>query len=48
VATLLDNEYQELGYFEIKWNAAGYPSGIYFYQIKAGKFQEIRKMILVK
>ncbi|MBL7074258.1 T9SS type A sorting domain-containing protein [candidate division KSB1 bacterium] len=47
VATLVD-EHQTAGYHQINWDATGYSSGIYFYQIQAGKFQKVRKMVLVK
>ena len=44
----LVNGNQIAGYYQITWNAAEYPSGIYFYKIKAGDFEAIRKMILIK
>ncbi|MBL7074696.1 T9SS type A sorting domain-containing protein [candidate division KSB1 bacterium] len=47
VAILVD-EHQGAGYHRINWDASSYSSGIYFYQIQAGEFQKIRKMILLK
>ncbi|MBL7075456.1 T9SS type A sorting domain-containing protein [candidate division KSB1 bacterium] len=47
VATLVD-EHQSAGYHQINWNAADHSSGIYFYQIQAGEFQKVRKMVLLK
>lgn len=36
------------GTYEIEWNAADYPSGVYFYRLTAGEFSEVKKMILLK
>ena len=47
IATLVD-EYRPLGKYEIEFDATGLPSGIYFYQIRAGKFVETKKMVLLK
>jgi photosystem II stability/assembly factor-like uncharacterized protein len=56
-ATLVD-EYKEAGIYEIEFSAKGrsatggdaydLPSGIYFYQLKAGSFTETKKMILLR
>ena len=45
---VLVNEYKSAGKYNMKWNAADYPSGIYFYQITAGTFSEVKKMMLLK
>ncbi|MCK4297219.1 MAG: hypothetical protein KAW56_05320 [Candidatus Marinimicrobia bacterium] len=45
---LLGNERQSAGYYQIHWDASVYSSGVYFYQIQAGDFHKIRKMILIK
>jgi len=37
-----------MGSYNIVWNAKDIPSGIYFYQIQSGVFQQTKKMILVK
>jgi hypothetical protein len=47
VATLV-NELKEAGRYNVELNAAGYSSGIYFYQIKANDFVSVKKMILMK
>jgi hypothetical protein len=47
VSTLLDGE-KEAGEYEIRWNAAGYPSGVYFYVIEAGPYFRARKAIVLK
>ena len=47
VATLV-NEEKPVGSYDVGWVATGFPSGIYFYQIKAGEFIETKKMILLK
>jgi hypothetical protein len=47
VATLV-NEYKPAGKYEINFNASSLPSGVYFYQIKAGDFVQTKKMILLK
>ena len=47
VAALV-NEEKPAGEYEVEFNAADLPSGIYFYQLKAGEFSETKKMILLK
>ena len=54
VATLV-NEEKPAGEYEVEFNAVSHsgnvrnlPSGIYFYQLKAGEFSETKKMILMK
>jgi hypothetical protein len=44
----LVNEIQKPGNYEIEWNAADKPSGVYFYRLQAGGLSETRKMILSK
>jgi hypothetical protein len=36
------------GLYNFNWNAANYPSGVYFYRLETEKFIETRKMVLVK
>ena len=52
IATLV-NEEKPAGNYEVEFNShsgevRNLPSGIYFYQLKAGSFVEIRKMVLLK
>ena len=47
VATLVD-EYKPAGRYEVEFNAANLPSGVYFYQLKAGEYVNTKKMILLK
>lgn len=36
------------GRYKAEWNAANYSSGVYFYKLSAGSFDQTKKMILVK
>jgi hypothetical protein len=47
VATLV-NEYISAGSHSITWNSLDNPSGIYFYNIIAGNYSEIKKMVLLR
>lgn len=44
----LVNERLQPGKYEVTFNGAGYPSGIYYYRMQTGDFSETRKMLLVK
>jgi hypothetical protein len=44
----LFNEEKPTGTYELTWNTANLPSGVYFYQLKAGEFMSTKKMILLK
>jgi photosystem II stability/assembly factor-like uncharacterized protein len=44
----LVNEEKAAGSYEISWNAANFPSGVYFYRMKAGEFISTNKMLLLK
>lgn len=48
VATLVNNELVGSGVKEVSFNAANLSSGLYFYTITAGNFQETKKMMLIK
>lgn len=53
VRTLIASESQSIGRYQVRWDGMddrGMPvsSGIYFYQISAGKFQDVRKLMLLK
>jgi photosystem II stability/assembly factor-like uncharacterized protein len=45
---ILVNEEKPAGTFEITWSSANLPSGVYFYQLKAGNYIETKKMLLLK
>ncbi len=47
VATLADEEFAA-GEHQLRWDASGEASGVYFYRISAGELQETRRMILLK
>jgi hypothetical protein len=47
VITLV-NEKQSPGIYEILWNAAQFPSGVYFYKLLTEKYSDIKRMILLK
>jgi len=47
IETLVDEE-KQVGTYELNWNASNLPSGIYFYQLRAGSFVETKKMVLMK
>jgi len=54
VATLV-NEVKQPGAYSVRWNASGYPSGVYLYRLSAvgsngaaQNFQSVKKLVLVK
>jgi len=47
VAELVKGEI-DAGTYDVTFNAANLPSGVYFYQLKAGDFVEIKKMVLLR
>jgi hypothetical protein len=47
VVTLV-SEKQKAGYHQVEWDASGFASGIYYYYLKAGEFQDVKKMILIR
>ena len=47
VTTLISKK-QKAGHHHVEWDASGFPSGVYFYRIKAGMYTDIKKMLLVK
>jgi len=45
---VLVNEEKESGYHTVEFNASKLASGIYFYQLRAGEYTSVKKMILIK
>lgn len=46
--TTLVSEKKVAGYHSIEWDASNFAGGIYYYQIKAGEFRDVKKMVLIK
>jgi hypothetical protein len=47
-AATLENGEVQAGRHQVRWNADGLPSGMYFYQLRANSFMETRKMLLLQ
>ncbi len=47
VATLMDKPLNA-GQYHVTFNGSDLPSGVYFYRLKAGKYSQTRKMLLMK
>ena len=47
VATLI-NEEKTPGVYEVNFNAANLSSGVYIYKLQAGKFTDVKEMVLLK
>jgi beta-glucuronidase len=45
---VLVNEELPAGTHTLRWDGSGLPSGVYFYQLKAGSFHATKKMVLMK
>ena len=46
--TVLVNDVRSTGKYSVDFDGRNLPSGVYYYELKAGSFTETRKMILVK
>ena len=44
----LVNEKLNPGTYEVTLNGTQYPSGVYFYRLQAGDYNETKKMLLIK
>jgi hypothetical protein len=47
IANLVHEE-KPAGEYKVEFNGTGLPSGIYFYQLRAGNFVETKKMVLLR
>jgi len=47
IATLV-NELKTPGYYKVNFNAGNFASGVYFFRLTAGKFTQVKKMVLMK
>lgn len=47
VKTLI-NENKKPGEYKVKFDRSNLPSGVYFYSFKAGNFNQVRKILLIK
>ena len=47
VATVV-NGVRPAGVYSVRWNASSLPSGVYFYQLRAGDFVDTKKMVYTK
>jgi len=47
VTTLMDQQLQT-GHYKVTFDAKGLQSGVYFYSIRMGEFQETKKMVLIR
>ncbi|UCH82945.1 MAG: T9SS type A sorting domain-containing protein [Candidatus Latescibacterota bacterium] len=48
LVVVLKSGHQEAGVHSVEWDAKDVPSGVYFYRLRVGDFNESRKMLLVK
>jgi len=44
----LVNEKKNAGWYEVKFDAAGLSSGVYFYRLRAGDFTQTKRLLLLK
>ena len=44
----LVNEMKNAGSYKVQFDGTDYPSGIYYYRIKAGNYEQVKKMMLIR
>ena len=47
VTKLVDAD-QEAGYESVQWDAGGMSSGVYFYKLQAGAYEETKQLLLLR
>ncbi len=47
VQTLVNGQLQP-GSYEVEWNAADFPSGVYYYKLETESFTQTKKLVLIK
>jgi hypothetical protein len=45
---VLEQGYREGGYHEVRFDAGRFADGVYFYRLKAGDFEEVKKLVLLR
>jgi len=40
--------YANAGSVSVTWDASRFPSGVYFYRIIAGEYEEMKKLVILK
>ena len=45
---ILVNKKLNAGTYQVDWNAAGFPSGVYFYRLQTGDYTETKRMTFIK
>ena len=48
VVDKLVNQQKEPGFYSVSWDARNVSTGVYFYQIQAGEFSQVKKCLLIK
>ncbi|MBW7887492.1 MAG: T9SS type A sorting domain-containing protein [Bacteroidetes bacterium] len=47
-AAIVMNEFKTAGQYSVAFNASQFASGMYYYMLKSGSFQSVKKMLLMK
>jgi len=45
---VLVNERKNAGSYAVMFDATGLPSGVYFYRMQAGNFEQVKKLVVLK
>jgi photosystem II stability/assembly factor-like uncharacterized protein len=47
IASIVDG-WREAGTYRVSWNADGFPTGVYFFRLRAGSHSSFRKLLLIR